>query len=341
MKEKKITIKDIAEAASVSETTVSRFLNKKYEYMSEDTKNRIEKVVTELNYRPSNIARSLKSNKSNLYGAIIADIENPFSNMIIKGLLDRSNELGYSLMIAISNNSIKREKEGIQTFLDYGVDGLIINAVSRTNNNFKEISKDTPVVLIDRQVDNYEADFVSSNNFELSKELSNHLVENEFKSIGYFSENIENNSVREIRYQAFQESMAEAKNIHSQTYIIDSNNEEENLVMLKDFLNYPAPRVIVAGNGLVQMTLLQTLIENKYKIKKDFYFAGFDDYSWSKMISEDGITSVSQDSYNLGKESIDILYQRTAKKKTKKDRIEKIVEGKLIVRGSTKIEHTT
>lgn len=335
MKEKRVTIKDIAKAASVSETTVSRFLNKKFEYMSIDTKKRIEGVVKELNYRPSNIARSLKSNKSNLYGAIIADIENPFSNLIIKGLIDQSNEFGYSLMIAISNNSVKKETEGIRTFLDYGVDGLIINAVSRTDNNFDEITEDTPVVLIDRNVDNYKADLVSSNNYDLSIELMDHLIESKFKSIGYFSENIESNSVREIRYKGFKDKMEETKDINSYKYIIDSNKEKENLAMLEDFLTYPAPRVIVAGNGLVQMTLLQILIDNKYEINKDFYFAGFDDYSWSKMISKNGITSVSQDSYSLGKESINILYNRTNQNRKEK---KKIVQGKLIIRGSTKIE---
>lgn len=338
MKEKRVTIKDIAAAASVSETTISRFLNKKFEYMSEDTKNRIEEVVKELNYRPSNIARSLKSNKSHLYGAVIADIENPFSNMIIKGLLDRSNELGYSLMIAISNNSIEREKEAIRNFLDYGVDGLIINATSKSENNFDEINPSTPVVLIDRKVDNYQADFVSSNNYDLSMELVSHLLENQFLSIGYFSENIQDNSVREIRYKAFKESVINEKKTHSQTYIVDFNEEEELLEKLKDFLDYPAPRVIVAGNGLVQMNLLQILIENNYKLKEDFYFAGFDDYSWSTMISEDGITSIAQDSYNLGKESINLLYQRTTGKRTEKEKIEKIVNGELVIRGSTKIK---
>lgn len=338
MEEKRVTIKDIAAAASVSETTISRFLNKKFEYMSEETRLRIEEVVEELNYRPSNIARSLKSNKSNLYGAVIADIENPFSNMIIKGLLDRSNELGYSLMIAISNNSVKREQEAIRNFLDYEVDGLIVNATSRAENNFDEIGKNTPVVLIDRKVDNYEADFVSSNNYELSLELTSHLVESQFASIGYFSEDIQDNSVRELRYQAFQESLEKQKEIHSQTWIVDFNEEKDVLEKLEEFLTLPAPRVIVAGNGLVQMNLLQLLIENNYKLKKDFYFAGFDDYSWSTMISEDGITSIAQDSYNLGRESINLLYERTTKERTEKEKVERIVAGELIIRGSTKIE---
>lgn len=158
MVQKRATIKDIAEQAGVSGTTVSRYLNGKFNYMSEETKKRIEIVIDELGYRPSNIARTLKSNKSKLVGAVIADIENPFSNKIIKGLTDKANELGYSLMISVSNNSVEKENESIARFLDNQVDGLIINTVGENEPTLKKIQKQIPLVLIDRDVTSFKAD---------------------------------------------------------------------------------------------------------------------------------------------------------------------------------------
>lgn len=69
---KKVVIDDVAKLAGVSKATISRYLNGKFEYMSEKTKDRIKESIEELNYRPNNIARSLKSNKSKLIGVVIA-----------------------------------------------------------------------------------------------------------------------------------------------------------------------------------------------------------------------------------------------------------------------------
>jgi LacI family kdg operon repressor len=83
----KTTIDQVAKAAGVSTTTISRYLNKKYDSMSSNTRERIQKVIEELDYRPSNIARSLKSQKSGTIGCIIADITSPFSSYVVKGLM--------------------------------------------------------------------------------------------------------------------------------------------------------------------------------------------------------------------------------------------------------------
>lgn len=337
MKPKRITIKDIAKEAGVSETTVSRFLNKKFEYMGHDTRLKIEKVVKELNYRPSNIARSLKSNKSKLLGAVIADIENPFSNIIIKGLIDRANALGYSLMVSISNNSIERENEGIRTFIDNGVEGLIVNTVTDSETLLKEVSETTPVLLIDRSIDNLDVDLVTSNNFELGSELLTHLIESGYKKIGFFSEEMKNNSVRQIRHQAFIESTKDVEGIEAETFIIDREKPEETVKLLERFLDSDIPPVIVAGNGLIQLALLKVLIELDFEFGEDYGFCGFDDWDWSTLVGKDGITSISQNSYSLGTESIDILHKRITNEIKEKDPILKTIKGKLIVRGSTRL----
>lgn len=337
MKPKRITIKDIAKEAGVSETTVSRFLNKKFEYMGHETRLKIEKVVKELNYRPSNIARSLKSNKSKLLGAVIADIENPFSNIIIKGLIDKSNELGYSLMISISNNSIEKEDEGIRSFIDNGVEGLVVNTVTDSEVLLKEVNETTPVLLIDRSIDNLDVDLVTSNNYELGSELMTHLIESGYKRIGFFSEEMTNNSVRQIRHQAFIDSSKEMEGINAETFIIDREKPDETVRMLETFLDADEPPVIVAGNGLIQLALLKVLRELTYKFGEDYGFCGFDDWDWSTVVGKDGITSISQDSYSLGTESVDILHKRITQELKKEEPILKTIKGKLIVRGSTRL----
>lgn len=302
--------------------------------MSDATREKIAQVVEEVGYRPSNIARSLKSNQTNLFGAIIADIENPFSSLIIEGLTNQADELDYTLMISITNNSLEKEKEAINTFLDNQVDGLVVQPVSSNGAHLKKANESIPIVLIDRQVMDFETDTVTTNNYESGTKLMQHLKENGFKTISFVSETIADNSVREIRHQAFIENMQGEGDITSRTYIIDRKNMTEIKTYLEEFMTLPKPRVLVASNGLVQMTLLDILKRNDYRIEHDFYLAGFDNYAWSTMMGEKGITAIAQDSYQLGAETVSILYDRVTNRKKDKEPIYKELVSELIIRGT-------
>lgn len=335
MDTKQITIKDIAKEANVSGTTVSRYLNGKFEYMSEETRNTIEKVISDLDFRPSNIARTLKSNKSQVIGAVIADIENPFSTQIIKGLTDKANEIGYSLMISISNNSIDKEKEGVERFLDNRVDGLVVNTVGMNERFLQEIKNKLPVVFIDRGVVSFQGDTITSNNYELGQQMMDHLFEKQFQSIGFFTEAIENNTVREERYRSYEEAIKRKNQISSKTYIVDLTDENSISQQLKQFYETPEPRVIFAGNGVVLQMLLTIMKEKNYNIGEDFSICGYDNWVWTSFVGKDGITAIEQDSYALGTESITLLHKRMNKNIESDQPLNIMIEGRLLIRGST------
>ena len=82
----KPTISDIAAAAGVSKTTVSRYINGQEQLMSEKTRNRLKTVIELLDYHPSDIARSLKNKKTNMIGVVVSDISSPFSSAVIIGI---------------------------------------------------------------------------------------------------------------------------------------------------------------------------------------------------------------------------------------------------------------
>ena len=131
-----ITIKDIANLANVSKTTVSFYLNGKFEKMSEDTKSRIEKVIKDTNYQPSNVARSLNFKKTNLIGVIIGDITNSFANQIVKGIETFAHTKGYQLIICSSGYNIDVEKQYVTTLLAMGVDGFIVQPTINFKNMY-------------------------------------------------------------------------------------------------------------------------------------------------------------------------------------------------------------
>ena len=138
---KKLTIKDIALKANTSKTTVSFYLNEKFDKMSYDTRKRIEKVIEETNYTPNIMAQSLKSKKSRLIGVIVADITNPFSNNIVKGIDDIARKEDYQIIFGNSNFEYINEKKYIERMLDMGVDGFIVQPTMQFDKLVAAIEK--------------------------------------------------------------------------------------------------------------------------------------------------------------------------------------------------------
>ena len=121
------TIHDISARAGVSITTVSRFLNGNYSNMSEKTRKRLEHIVQELDYHPNSLARGLKSQSSGIIGCVIADMGNPFSALLLKGIQTVCRSNGYKLMTLDADNDSLLEKEAYKILLDTPVEGIICN----------------------------------------------------------------------------------------------------------------------------------------------------------------------------------------------------------------------
>lgn len=337
MARKKVTLKDIAKAANVSGTTISRYLNGKFDYMSVETRQTIENVIKELDYRPSNIARSLKSQRSMLIGAVIGDIENPFSNAIIKGLSDQANELDYSLMIAVSDGSKEQEQKHIQRFMDNQVDGLVINTVGMNEDFLTSLkNEDIPIVLLDKGISDNSIDCITSNNYGLSKALVNHLLEEGFQSIGYFTPTIESNSVQRNRFHAVQDILKNHEEVQLRSYTTNKENREELTEAINDFFLLPEPRVLVATNGLILMKVLKEIDKIGKRVGEDYGICGFDDVL-SASIIQPGITTVAQNSYGLGKESGALLIDKINKGKQENAIVYTELPGELKIRKSTQL----
>ena len=138
-KPKKTTIADVARESGVSKTTVSRFLHDDYSSMSEETKDRIEAVIARLGYRPNRVAQSLKSDRSNSIGLTIADIGNPFSSLLIKGIQAECRRNGSQLLVTDAGNDPDQEAENIESLLDAQVDGLIVNTTGGRGEDLRTL----------------------------------------------------------------------------------------------------------------------------------------------------------------------------------------------------------
>ena len=338
-KERKVTINDVAKIAEVSKTTISRYLNGQFEYMSVETKDRIQKVIEKLDYRPSNIARSLKAKNTGVIGCIIADIGSPFSSIVVKGINDVCNKMGYSVLFANTDNNPQNEIERIQSLIDNRVDGLIINTTGKNDEYLIDLKNNgMKIVLADRCLkDIYKIDTIATNNYESTYSCIEYLHNQGYKKIAFFTQNMESNSSRYIRHDAYKDAVKKFYNLDGDkfTYIVeegDLDNCEKCLTEFKEACNGEAGAVFTV-NGVTLLNVLHGMNRINMKISEKFGICGFDDWGWASLIPP-GITTITQDSYKCGVQAATMLINRI---KEETDREPQYIElpAKLVIRGST------
>ncbi len=333
----KTTIAQVAEAAGVSTTTISRYLNKKYECMSIETRERIQKVIEEMDYRPSNIARSLKSSKSGSVGCIIADITNPFSSYVVKGINDVCKKNGYQVLFFNTDNNPESEIECIQSLMDNHLDGLIINTTGYIDDYLVDLNKQgMPIVLADRCLrDRYMIDTITTDNYHSTFDCMKFLKNQGYDRVAFFTQTIGNNSSRYTRHKAYMEAMTELYSTDGKydTYEIDIHDISTCRSYLRK-LKQENPNeeiAIFTVNGVTLLNVLHAIKDENMEVGREFGICGFDDWEWAALINP-GITTITQDSYKTGVKSAELLI-KCINGKSKKSYIE--IPPTLVVRGST------
>lgn len=336
-----VTINEVAAAAKVSKTTISRYLNGKYEFMSLETKHRIESVINQLNYHPSNIARSLKSQKSRVIGCIIANITSPFSSILVKGISDVCQRNGYQVLFINVDNNAQKELDGIQSLLNSQVDGLIINTTGYNDDYIIELfQKGYPVALADRcLMDRFAVDTVTTENYHTTYDCIKHLYEQGYKHVAFFTEPQGKISSRYIRHTGFLAAMEQLYHAdgNEYTFPVDANDINVCVQSLNSFIGkYPnEPLAIFTVNGVTLLNVLNGMNTAGYQISNKLGICGFDDWGWASVIPP-GITTVTQDSYKVGVLCAEMVIKRIKQKNKLKPKFLEL-PNELIIRGSTKL----
>ena len=334
-----ITIADVAKRAGFSKTTISRYLNGKFEFMSAESQQRIKDIIEELNFRPNNLARSLKSSKSHLIGVLIADISNPFSSILVKGITDYCKQCGYNVVIANTDNDSEKEREYIMSMIDQRVEGLIIN-VTGDNNEFlcNIVENYVPIVLADRPVFPTMFDTVKTNDYQATIDALTYLAKEGFTRVGYFTEPVNNIGTRVIRRQAYREVCNMVLQMEPQEYVIDSNNEGAIQDLVRQFLsnNQGQTNAIFTANGVTMINVLCAIQRLGIRIPEDVAICGFDNWPWMELIGP-GITVVAQPFYDVGVECAKrMMFRLDENSKSSPVVIE--LPSEFIIRGSTMLK---
>ncbi len=303
----KITIKEIAERAQTSKTTVSFYLNGKMDKMSEQTRKRIEEVIAQTNYRPNFAARSLNAKGTKLIGVIIGDITNAFANQIVKGIDDLARKERYQLIVGSSNYDAKTEAYYVERMLAMGVDGFIIQPSTQFASLSDAIrAEGKEVVFIDSQVSLKSGKWVKTNSYEAILDACEALLEQEYDDFLMISADPSVLSTRAERVAGFQDALSmHGKQCH--TLIVDGDiNVEEMERNIIPHLKFGVKTLIFVANCFLLPRVYLALKPYRNLIPQTIGLFGIDNTEWSTLASP-SVTTIVQPAYEEGTKAAAIL----------------------------------
>ncbi|PQL93090.1 LacI family DNA-binding transcriptional regulator [Apibacter adventoris] len=309
---KRASIKDIAEKAGVSIALVSYVLNDKFvNRINKETAKKIKEIAAELNYKPNKIAQSLKSNKTNTIALLVADIANPFTSQVARIIEDETSKRGYMLLIGSSDENEEKLKQLIDLFQKRQVDGFIIAPVENSEsiiNNLVETK--APVVLIDRPIDNMEIDSIVTNNFEISYQAVNYLINKGKKNIAIFSykKNLEN---LKNRVEGYKKALKDSKiylDSEKIIYIEESKTQSE-VYKAIDELNLMTTDALFFTSNKLAIAALKKLSTLDIKIPEELALVTFDE-SEAFDIFRVPLTHIKQPIKKISKKAVELLIEK-------------------------------
>ena len=181
---KRVRLSDVARRANVSTSTASRALNGIGE-LSEDTRAAVKRAAKELNFRPSPLARSLRTRRSQTAGLVVPNVAHAFYAAVTNGAQAVLEEHGYRLILVDSGEDPKTVSRAVRTLLDHEVDGLLVSTAPFGADEFNELLDATPCVFIDELAPGAGAGNVALENARGVELLVDHVVEHGHSRIAF------------------------------------------------------------------------------------------------------------------------------------------------------------
>ena len=318
MKHNKVTIKDIAKCLGVSTTLVSFALSEspKKHRVSDEMIARIRKTAKEMDYLPNNVARSLRSGRSDTIGVILSDISNRFFADIARCIEDKASQNGYTVLFGSTDEKPEKLASLVKVFVNKGVDGLIIVPCEGAEKPVADlVESGFPVVLIDRTFDNIDVSSVTLNNVKATSIAVNELVRQGYKKISYVSyiTGLTNILDREMGYRkAMHVAGLESKvNVNK----IDYSHVETEISSLIPRLVKDGSEALIFSTNRIAIEALIALRKNGYEVPEDVAFIGFDgSETFAFNLYQKGVSYIKQPIEQFGYEAFDLLISSISKK---------------------------
>ena len=329
-------MKDIARDLGVSLMTVSKAL-RSHSDISEETKRRVLKRASELNYRPNLIARSLVTRRSYMVGLIIPDLMHSFFAEVAKGIARKFEPLGYQIVISNSEENPDAELRQIEVLLDRSVDGIIVAAAQAnvSGDLFKKLqSRKIPYVLIDRLPAGFQGHFVGVKDEDIGMMATEHLIERGCRRIAHLRGPANSPGIGRLR--GYHRALAKHGLDAPDEYVVRGQHEDSTGYegMRKLLQVTPRPDGVFCYNDPVAAGAIKAILEAGLKVPDDIAVIGAGNVHYSDLLRVP-LSTIDQSSTLIGETAADLLMECIeAKKPISNRRI--LITPRLIVRESSK-----
>ena len=337
---KRVTIKDVAQAAGVSTQTVSRVMNK-FSYVSGETRQRVESVVEQLGYRPSTLARSLSQQRSYTLGVVTFGLKYIGPARTLNGVADKADELGYMLLMKeLDNFNTNRIDDVIDSLLARQVDGIVWVAPEIGDNHTwveERMNKiPVPVLFLAMQPRNGISS-VATDNYNGAVLAIRHLLDCGRKNIGHISGPLSWWEADE-RKRGWQEMLSNAGSMTSENQCAEGNwsssSGEQAFIQLLE--SFPEMDGVFVANDQMALSVLREAYRRGIRVPEELAVIGFDNIPESAYFHP-SLTTIAQDLQLLGEQAVqNIVEMIQARQENRPSTARSIfIQPTLVIREST------
>lgn len=308
-----VTRKQVAEYASVSEATVSYVVNNGPRPVAPETRERVLEAIRVLGYYPSDVARSLRAQRTFSIGLVIPNTVNPFYGELAQVIENSSYARGYTLMLCNSSMSETRERDYVAALRSKRVAGVIMIPTSAATQSPEQLrDANIPAVILEYVIDGFDSIVVDEFNGGLL--LTHHLLELGHRSIGFLTQ-ADDSSSSKGRLEGFHAAHAQAgwsadarliKHIEQ-----DIDASERAAFELLDQPN--CPTAILVHNDTLALGALSAIRKHGLRTPEDISVAGYDDIIESAYFSPP-LTTIAYPKRQMAEEAVSLLFNRIQQK---------------------------
>jgi LacI family transcriptional regulator len=334
---KKVSLKDIAAAVGVSTALVSYVLNNKKEgRINKSVAAKIKATALAMNYRTNQIARSLKTNKTNTIGLILADISNPFSAALARVIEDEADKYNYTVIFGSSDENPEKYKKITDALVNRQADGLILSPPAHAEPQINDLrQQQIPFVLIDRYFPGIETNYVVLDNYKAAFEATQHLIDCGYKRIGMinYASSLFHLAERTRGYLA---ALTKNKIVVASDYLQQVNTitlQEDTENGVDKLLQHKKPAdAILFGSNVIAMHAVKYINQQQYTIPKDVALACFDETDAFDLFYAP-LTCIKQPIKEMGELAVKMLIENIDNNSARIKQVS--FDGELIVKQST------
>lgn len=328
----KPTIIDVAHAAGVSKSTVSRVLQGTDTSVKATTRLAVMRAIKKLGYEHNAIARSLRTRRTQIVMVIAPDITNPFWPEVIRGLQDVMHQANYSVVSGNSDWDPVSEKMLIQTARQNRFDAIAINPTAISSRELRALG--IPVVILGIREDISDIDTVGSDSFGGTLEALTYLHRLGHRRIG-FIRGQPRSGIGRARYDAYREFLKRFDLPFDKSLVVQVPFERQSGGQaMQTLLNLPQPPTAVfASNDILAIGAMEAIRAKGLNVPNDISVIGMDDIYVASMTTPP-LTTMAKAKYETGRQAAKLLLERLSGSAPRQAR-RIILPCTLIERGST------